>query len=447
MTSRLSRNAIWALAEVVVSSVTLFLLYRIVTATLGVRALGIWSLVLATTSLARFGDLGASAGLSRLVAVADEREGRRPVDYVEAALLTTAALYGAMALVLFWPVKAALQHSLAGPDFESARALLPYSLVSFAIAATAGSVTTGLIGQHRADHKSMLAILAFFLQLTIAVISVKAHGLVGLAWAQIAQNVFLLIAGWLLFLRNDAGRLVLAPPFRWRKKVVSELLGFGMQLQAANLISFLFEPMTKFVMSSLGGLEALGLYEMANRMILQVRQLIVAPVQVLTPAFAVGEREAGRLERLYERAFATALPLASAATLTLVAASPLVSIMWVGHLSGLFVSYTAIMGVGWLVNMIASPAYLVGVGRGRVGWNIAGHVITSGGGPLLSLLFGGIFGAVGVAVGASTMLALGALVGLFMNCRKAGFRAISPAGVVWEIHRNNLRRLRAALSL
>ena len=65
MQLRLGRNATWAVGEVVISGLVLFLLYRIVVATLGVEALGVWSLVMATTSLARFADLGAAAGLAR----------------------------------------------------------------------------------------------------------------------------------------------------------------------------------------------------------------------------------------------------------------------------------------------------------------------------------------------------------------------------------------------
>ena len=56
----------WALAEVVASALTLFVTYRMIIGSLGVGALGIWSLVGAAAGLTRFADIGAGAGLTHL---------------------------------------------------------------------------------------------------------------------------------------------------------------------------------------------------------------------------------------------------------------------------------------------------------------------------------------------------------------------------------------------
>lgn len=412
-------NAVWALAEVGVSSATLFLLYRLVTDALGIKALGLWSLVLATTSLARFGDVGASAGLSRFVAIADAEGGIPARHYVETALLSTLALYLGMSLLLFWPLRYVLTRTLHPDDVEAAIALLPLALISFTLAMTSASATTGLIGQHRTDQKSQLGIIGLVLQLAIAASLMRAYGLAALAWAQIAQNLWLLFAGWVLFARNATGRWSLRPPCCWRRPIFDELIGFGSRLQAANLISFLFEPLTKFVMSSLVGLEALGLYEMANRMVLLARQVIVAPMQTLIPAFAAGRHAPLVGSEIYRKAFALVLPASLSINLGLALAAPVISTIWIGHADARFVFFMGIMSVGWFANTIASPAYLLGVGYGFVRWNIIGHLMTSLGGPALSLLLGQGAQARGVAIGASVMLAIGSLASMVMNCRHA----------------------------
>jgi O-antigen/teichoic acid export membrane protein len=51
-----------------VSGITLFILYKFIYHTLGAANLGLWSLVLATTGVARFTDLGLSGSLGRFVA-------------------------------------------------------------------------------------------------------------------------------------------------------------------------------------------------------------------------------------------------------------------------------------------------------------------------------------------------------------------------------------------
>src|ERR1700691_2404856 len=104
MELNLRRNSLYAVGEVVISGISLFLLYRKVVNTLGVEALGIWSLVLATTSLGRIADFGAASGLSRFVAAAKARGAAdSELTFVETALITNATLYLCIALMLWAP--------------------------------------------------------------------------------------------------------------------------------------------------------------------------------------------------------------------------------------------------------------------------------------------------------------------------------------------------------
>ena len=87
---RISANVIASIAQVLASSVAFFLLYRYLLDQLGVAQLGVWSLVLATTSVSRIGDLGLSAGVVKFVAQAlAQGDARRVVRRVVELLAST----------------------------------------------------------------------------------------------------------------------------------------------------------------------------------------------------------------------------------------------------------------------------------------------------------------------------------------------------------------------
>ena len=442
MNLNLRKNTIWALGEVIVSSLTLFFLYRIVVTSLGVKALGIWSLVLATTSLGRLADIGTAAGLGRFVAATEAKKDlERALAYTETAIITNFFLYVAIALAIAVPAYYGLSLAMEDNSLVQARQLLPFSLVSFVLMSVTSATTGAIIGQHHADQKSMITMAGLVVQFTIAVIFVPHFGLPALAWAQIAQYATLVIGGWALFLRNHFKAWVFRFPVHWRKDVFKELISFGVKLQAVSIVSTLYDPTVKFLMSSMGGLEILGFFEMSQRLILQIRQLIVTPNQTLVPSFAhMMEAEPEKIAPLYHKAFALSvffgLPLLGGVAI----ASPLISYIWIGHIEKAFVVLSAILSCGWFLNLVSSPAYLLGIGTGHVKWNVYGACVATGGTFIFGFILGHFFGGFGVAFATSSMQATGSLLSL-INCRTMKVTPLPTAQDFSEVWKRIYRAL------
>jgi O-antigen/teichoic acid export membrane protein len=440
MQMRHGHNAAWAVAEVVVSGLVMFVLYRVIVAKLSVEILGIWSLVLATTSLSRFADLGAAAGLVRFVAIPKDRGNASEIlGIVETAIFSNLVFYAFMSLVLYWPAFYGLSYAIHGTSLVMARGLLPFALTAFVLMNVSSVFYAALVGQHRADQKSMVTVAGLMVQAAMAILLVGTYGLIGLAWAQIAQNLFTIGLGWLVFLRNLAGHWHLRMPSHWNISAFRTLVGFGMRLQASNIMLLLSEPLMKFVMSSLGGLDALGYYEMASRLILLIRQLIVMPAQILAPAFAANEGNESVLRNLYAKASAVTLVVGLPMMTCLAVGSPLVSYLWLGHVDDLFLFFVIVSSAGWAANILVVPAHFLGIGTGRLGWNILGSSIIGLGGPMLGVALGSLFGARGVALAAAGMLAIGSLVSL-MNCRERGIAPLDMAGSLKALKASTLLR-------
>ena len=199
------------------------------------------------------------------------------------------------------------------------------------------------------------------------------------------------------------------------------MIGFGAKLQAATIISFLLDPAVKFLMTTYGGLEALGFFEMAQRLVLQVRQIIVMPNQVLMPGFVhLMETQPQRVEPLYHRAMTLSLVGGFALLGSVALASPIICYLWTGHVTPIFDHFTVILAASWFANLVAAPAYLLGVASGRIGWNLWGTLISLIGTLVAGMLLGRLFGAIGIAIGAGSMLAFGSLFSMYRNCYMLG---------------------------
>jgi len=426
MNLNLRKNSLWALAEVLFSSLLLFVLYKIVIASLGVKALGIWSLVLATTSLGRVADMGTAAALGRFVAATTAREDNNSaIDYAETAVISNFLLYAAIALLMWAPAYYGLSVAIEQDSLLQARRLLPFSLVSLVLAGLINATTGAIVGQHRSDQKSMTAMIGLATLFLVAILFVPQYGLLALAWAQIAQYSVVVTANWFLFLRNHFQGWTMRLPLRWRKSLFKELMSFGMKLQAIYIASILYDPVVKFLMSTLGGLEMLGYFEMAQRVISQVRQLVVMPNLTLIPSFAHWyEADRGKIAPLYHKALALTIVFGFPLLVGTAAAAPLISILWMGRVESHFVALMAILTLGCLINVIAVPAYYLALGIGYVKWNVYGAYVTTAGVCLLGLVLGRLWGGLGVAMATGIMVSCGAMLSL-MTCRWMGI-AVFP---------------------
>ncbi len=389
-------NAMANVVQMVVGTALLLLLYRYINMRLGTAALGIWSVVLAMGSASRLADFGISASVTRFVArylALDDGKGAAAV--VETALLTLLAFLAGVLPLLYLPLSLVLTHVFSGDELEQAQALLPYALVSLGLAILSAVVQSGLNGIQRMDLRAGLVLTAQLLFVTLAFWVVPSQGLVGLAWAQIAQGIVSLIGGWLLLRRylNGLSRF----PLGWSRSHFREMLGYGVNVQAATLLMLAMDPLTKALLARFGGAEAAGLFEMANQIAIKIRSLIVAANQAIVPRVAqLKEKTPHLLNDMYARNFRVifyiSLPLFSA----LYVWSGEISQLLVGELHASFLKILYLLLAAWLLNLFTGPAYFVNLGMGQPGRNTIAHALMAGVNILLGWSLGTAIGGMGV---------------------------------------------------
>jgi O-antigen/teichoic acid export membrane protein len=255
----------------------------------------------------------------------------------------------------------------------------------------------GIDGFQRIDLRCYILMVSSLVYLGLCFALVPRFGLLGLAYAQLAQVSTLLIMASVV-LRRLLPALPLVP-HRFSRPLFRELFGYGLNVQVMAVGSLLLEPAAKGLISKYGGVDLTGYFEMANRMVIQLRQLINAAASALIPAVAhLEETERGAIQLVYKESYGGLFYIIwPALGLTLVS-TPLFSELWIGYYQHSFVLYGILLSVGLYLGMLSSPAFYANLGAGTLRWNVVATFAMLAVTALPNLVTRGALGGTGMAV-------------------------------------------------
>jgi O-antigen/teichoic acid export membrane protein len=406
---QIGRNAIASILQILINGIILFVLYRFLLEVIGAKQFGIWSLVMAFTSFASVANLGFPGSVVKFVAQSMAYEDSKKASLViQTSAIAIAVISGALILAAFPLIRWGLRFVVSGDALAMAVALLPFSFLAFWLMMIAGVFLAALDGYKRTDMRSSLLVGVSAINLLLCILLVPQYGLMGLAYSVIAANLCALLLSWLLIRKNNP--LLPLFPFEWRTTIFKEVVGYATKFQIISLAVMLFEPLTKAFLSKFGGLSMVTFYEMASRLIQQLRALIVSAYNVLVPVLAeYKEKSPEKIPATYSKSYEIIYYLALPAFALLILWLPLISKLWIGHIENMFVLMGSVLAAGWFINTLAVPAYVVNLGTGELKWNVIGHVATAILNLLLGYIGGLFFGGYGVVIGATIALLLGSM--------------------------------------
>lgn len=403
-------NAIMSVAQVIVVAGVLFILYRFLLNTIGIEQLGVWSVVLATTSFASIANLGLSASVVKFVAKYLARgEEETVAGVIQTSAISIGIVIGLVLLMAYPFANWLLSLIIPVANIKEALSILPYALLSLWIMVIASVFQAGLDGYQRIDLRSILLMASALIHLILCFMLVPTYRLMGLAYAQVVQTCLVLIGSWLMLKRH----LLLLPviPYQWNRKLFREMVGYGLNFQVISISQMLYDPITKVLLTKFGGLAMTGFYEMASRMILQLRALLVNANQVLVPTIAdLQEKSQGIIQKVYKDSYRLLLYIALPLFSAIIAFTPLISQVWIGHYENIFVRFSTLLAIGWFLNTLTAPAYFANLGIGELRWNTIGHVIIAVSNFGLGWLLGSIYGGTAVVVAWVFSLIIGSII-------------------------------------
>lgn len=424
---RIVTNAASSIVQTIVAGAILAALYRYLLDTIGVDQLGVWSLVLAMSSMIQVANLGLTGSIVKSIADYDARGDQVSVVLTIQTAIITVAVAGLVFIGCAYPgAQYYFSFAIQGESYDDALQILPLALIAFWVLMVTSVYQSGMYGCQLIVERNGILIAESISHLALCMVLAPRFGLLGLAYARAAQNVTTLGLS-IVCLRRRLPSLPLFP-CRWDGRLFKEMVGYATSFQAISLLVMLADPMTKAFLARYGSVSLVGYYEMASKLVQIFRSLIVNANQVLVPAFAnLGQVQPWRVSELYLKSSCMVTYLALPSFGLLIVSTPLISEVWIGRMEPIFVWAMVWLCAGWLLNTLAVPAYFASLGTGEMRVNVVSHVVMTISNILLAIHLGKIAGGLGVVAGWAIALGVG---GVSLNLLYCNQKSIALGSLI-----------------
>jgi O-antigen/teichoic acid export membrane protein len=198
---------------------------------------------------------------------------------------------------------------------------------------------------------------------------------------------------------------------------------YGAHLQLVALLVLLYDPATRLLLNYFGSLSAVGYFEMATRLIGQVRSLVVSANQVMVPHYAnLNITNPETVARVVRANFQILLVVSTIVFSMLSVSSFLIGNLWIGQADAVFIEVYMILIIGYFANTLSAAIYFMNIGTGAALNNVTSWVVMISVNVIGGIFGGYLFGVIGVLVSVSTSLVCGSIVMFAAYSRKGNVR-------------------------
>lgn len=398
-------NVITSGGQVVFIGIVYFLLYRYLLSKLGVEMLGVWSVVLSTSSLATLANFGVADSVIRFVALyVAERDEQKIKQLIFTSTIFLTILFVVIAAIIFPFANLILKAVLPAKYIKEGLVILPYSLLCLIINAINGVYASVLDGMQRNYLRNIIFSLSSVLLLAGTYLLVPKYNLQGVAFAQIMQSLFTLLACLTIIII----RLRYNPvKWNWNKGIFKQIFSYGMKYQLISLAAMVNEPVIKILLGKFGGMAFAGYYEMANRLLSQARGVIVNATQSLVPVMV--NMAKNDIPLFYKKILSNVVFFSLTAVCLIVSSGRLVSFYWIGNYQPIFYYTLILLAFSTFINLLTSPSYFYYIAKANLNVLIKTHIILGVLNILGGCLVGFFFGGYGVVFGWFMAVFIGSL--------------------------------------
>ena len=390
-------NVISSGSQVLFVGVVYFLLYRYLLRQLGVEMLGVWSVVLSTSSLANLANFGVADSVVRFVAIfLKENDHTRIRQLIFTASLFLGGLFVIIASIIYPFADIILTSVLPAKYLAAGLSILPYSLGCLVLNAINGVYASVLDGMQKNYVRNIVFSGSSILLLVLAYMLVPHYGLRGVAFAQVCQSLLAL----LFCLLNVIFYTRFNPlSWNWNKQIFKQIFSYGIKFQFISLAAMLNEPVTKILLGKFGGMAFAGYYEMANRVLMQARGVIVNGTQSLIPVMVHLSKDLKEVQLFYKKVFSNVLFFSLTAMGVIVISGHFIAFYWIGSYQPVFYNTLVILALSLFINILNTPAYFFYMAEGNLNILIRTHLILGLSNTIVGYCLGYLAGGYGVIYG------------------------------------------------
>lgn len=412
-----SKNIGWLLALSAVIAISQFVVYRYVYLFCGEKSMGVWALFAAVGAMVQITSFGFAPALVRLVPTQEITRKKRNTSLLLATVNASNLLITfPLTLALYLPAIWYGQSLLSGIDLENFEAILPAGIIGLCLHNFSSAYLFLLDGHSLFYKRAIIQIAGNVLFVALVVVGIQFYGLIGVSYAFLAQNTFIavcsiIVAGKLLPVRHLL-------PIRFNKWAIRQLFGFSFKMQIISLLVIFFDPLVKYFITNGVGLAATASYEIANKAVVQLRNMLAVSNQTIVPT-VVKKNADGSLHQYYKGVFEANQLVAFSISLLLIGCAPFISFFFTRAINLEVIIAMLIMNVAWYVNMVSVPAYYLFLGINKLNVLIMVHLIIAVIAVICFALFSMKFIPGAYAIAPCTAIVFGALFNISAASRYA----------------------------
>ncbi|MGI0490111.1 oligosaccharide flippase family protein [Pantanalinema rosaneae CENA516] len=366
-----SRNALLSLAQALLTILTYFLVMRQVVLSLGIGALGLWSLTMSLVAFVRLMDLGLANIPARMVA-AESGDALRQAQFVDSTAVAGLSMFALLGFASYYALRPILLGSIDPVKHVEALWLLLGIIAVLPLNCLALVHLGALDGVGRADIRALVAIVGLLIYAGLALLLVSHFGVLALIFAQSVQHALTFLVARLLLCRRITPLGVF--PHHFSFSVLRQATSFAVRIQLSTLPMALFDPFCRLLIGRTLGLNLLGIYELASKYAATTRTLVQAYANPILPEFArllAQDRKAARIQ--YAAGQANISSLGLLISMAQILALPLVSYMLLDGLDPAFIVVSTILSFAWGVTCIGLVPQLYARAAGRLRYAMVGQ--------------------------------------------------------------------------
>ena len=407
------------IAEVFLMTLLTLSSFSILVRLTDVKTIGFWVLLNSLLSFSKMADFW-SAGLVTFVAEDVARgDDLKASRMVSTSMLTAAIGFLAIVVLVGFCLSAFADHIPGVDDAGLVRSVVPLMCVTFWLTTVAATYQVGFLGFNRPLLKLVQNVGGSLVFLVLSIALVPQLGLRGILIAQALQGFLMLCFGVLVF----HGLMTKSSPLSWSNVDFKRLTHYGSKATVVGFLQLACDPIIRLLASHFGGLAAVTLIELATRMIVAVRGLIMSVGLLLVPAFARASlQDHAATAKLYGTARQVFIMVTVPIIAGLLCLAPFLERLMLVKPTPEFIPMMWMLSLGWGVNIVTAPAFFLLTGRRKLRplfWNRLLMLLSV---LIFGAVGGQIFGILGVTFGVTVGLVLASLI-VFQAARE-----FEPAG-------------------
>jgi len=396
--SQLRINMASGVVVTVINGAAMMLAYPLYLHFLGYEKYGVWLVLATVLSFAQLGNLGIGQAVMKLVA---EEHGRDNIEGIQQYVTTALALLclsGGLILivVLVFKTQIVAAFKLSEENAQTALWLLPYIGILSVYVFIVQALNAALSGLGRMDLANYAQATGRIVAVTVAaVLLCSGRGIESLLIGNGIMYVFVHVVSLICIWRIARIRLLRIKNLD--AQCCKRILRFGGAVFGGSVVSMLFSPFNKLMLSRYSGIAVIPVYEIAYNGAVQVRALLESALRPMMPEISsisgpINPTIGNRIRTLNRKGMKLILycgiPLYG---LLFLATKGLLEFWLQDKYNSSIPLAFRFMLIGTFINILGVPAYHTLLGLGKSSISIITSIIISGGNFFLVLTIAILF--------------------------------------------------------